>query len=165
MFNLFKKKEIDWVQLPAPDDSIPFFETIKYKSEAYWAETTLNTTIYGFQIQENSTWRPGLTDNELREFEIAIGYEFPLPLRNFYKTMNGLTKPGINIFGNDGTKPTFRPVFYSYPNDLQAITDLINWIYKENNVQENVANNDNISAIFPICWHRFMLIDIPGNPI
>ncbi|TFF36918.1 SMI1/KNR4 family protein [Mucilaginibacter psychrotolerans] len=165
MFNLFKKKKLDWVHLPAPDDSILFFEAIKQKSEYYWAETTPNPSIYGCQQQGNSQWKPGLTDNELKDFEMAIGYEFPLPLKNFYKTMNGLTKPGINVFGSDGTKPTFKSLYYSYPDDLPVIEELINWIYEENKVNASMVKQGIVPAIFPVYQHRFMLTNSVDNPI
>jgi hypothetical protein len=118
-FNLFKKKEnIDWVTLPQPDDSLSFFETIKKESEIFWNDTNPNKSNYGFQIQQDTKWREGLTDTELQEFENSFGFSFPTPLLNFYKTMNGSTKQGINIYGNDGTPHAFRSVFYSYPDDI-----------------------------------------------
>jgi hypothetical protein len=68
-FNLFKKEKIDWVTLPQPDDSISFFETIKRESEKFWMDTSPNKSIYGFQIQQGTKWRQGLSDTELHEFE------------------------------------------------------------------------------------------------
>src|SRR5687768_13373501 len=128
-FNLFKKRDnIDWVTLPAPDDLTFLFETIKLKSEMFWIDTSLNKRIYGFQIAQATKWRKGLNNRELEEFENCLGFSFPTPLRNFYKTMNGLTNPGINLYGNDGTPPTSRAVFYSYPDDLNLIQDQIDTI-------------------------------------
>ncbi len=98
-FNLFKRKKIDWVTLPQPDDSISFFETIKKESEIFWADTSPNKGIYGFQTQQDSKWRQGLSNAQLQEFENSIGFSFPTPLWSFYKTMNGLTKKGINLYG------------------------------------------------------------------
>ena len=165
-FNLFKKKgNIDWVTLPLPDDSVSFFETIKKESEMFWADTSLNKGIYGFQIQQDSKWRQGLNDKELQEFENSIGFSFPTPLRNFYKIMNGLTKQGINYYGNDGTQPAFRSVFYSYPDDLKLIQDQIEWIYKATSVKKADLDSLKVSRIFPVYGNRFMLIDLPDKPI
>ena len=164
-FNLFKSDNIDWVTLPEPDDSVSFFETIKRESEKFWADTLPNKGIYGFQIQQDSKWRPGLSDTELQEFQKALGYSFPTPLQNFYKTMNGLTKSGINLYGNSGTPPAFRPVFYSYPDDLQLIKENIDWIYEATCVKKEDLESFDVSRIFPVLQHRFMLIDISGNPI
>ena len=87
------------------------------------------------------------------------------PLWNFYKTMNGLTKPGINLYGNSGTPPAFRPVFYSYPDDLQLIKKNIDWIYEATSVRREELEGLGVSRIFPVFQHRFMLVDITGNPI
>lgn len=165
-FSLFKKKDsIDWVTLPQPDDSVSFFETIKKESEIFWADTSPNKGIYGFQIQQDSKWRQGLSDTEIQEFENSIGFSFPTPLRNFYKTINGLTKQGINIYGNDGTPHAFRSVFYSYPDDMALIKEQIDWIYEATSVKKENLESLEVSRIFPVYGHRFMLIDIPGNPI
>ena len=165
-FNLFMRTNyIDWVTLPLPNDSISFFEVIKKESERFWRDTSVNKKIYGFQIQRDSAWRKGLSDAELWEFENAIGFTFPTTLRNFYKTMNGLTKQGINIYGNDGSPHSFRPVFYSYPDDIELIKDQIRWIYGATSVNPDKLNRLGISRVFPVYGHRFMLIDMPDNPI
>lgn len=164
-FNLFKRDKIDWVTLPEPDDSLSFFKTIKTESEKFWIDAFPNKGVYGFQIQQGTTWRPGLSDTELQEFEKAVGFTFSSPLHNFYKTMNGLTKPGINLYGNSGTPPAFLPLFYSYPDDLQLIHDQTNWIYEATSVRKEDLEGLEVSRIFPVYQHRFMLIDIPGCPI
>ena len=165
-FNLFKKKDnIDWVTLPQPDDSVSFFETVKNESEKFWVDTSPNKGIYGFQIQQDTKWRQGLSDTELQEFENYLGFSFPTPLRNLYKTMNGLTKQGVNLYGNDGTPPAFRSVFYSYPDDIQLIQKQVDGIYEATSVKKEHLENLDVSRIFPVYGHRFMLIDIPKNPI
>ena len=163
---LFKKTgKVNFITLPKPDNSSLFFEKIKMISEQYWATSRLNDNLYGFQIQENTKWRTGLNNTELLDFEKDMGFSFPQSLINFYKVMNGLNKPGINIYGNSGVKPSFHPVFYSYPEDINLIKESVKWIYDDNSISENELINLGISRIFPIYQHRFMLIDIPGNPI
>lgn len=153
------------ITFPPPDDSISFFETIKIESENLWGHTALNKRSYGFQIQPGTKWQQGLNTEDLLEFENHLGFSLPMPLQNFYKTMNGHTKPGINIYGNDGTAPAFRPVFYSYPDDIQLIQEQIDWIYEATSVKQQDLENLEISRIFPVYGHRFMLLDMPGNPI
>lgn len=165
IFNFFNKHKPHWLTLPNPDESLSFFETIKKESEILWADTYPNKKIYGFQIQQDSKWRKGLTDTELHDFENTFGFTFPSPLRNFYKIMNGLTKKGINLLGSDGSPFTYRSVFYSYPDDVQLIQELIDWIYKAKSLNVQDIESLKISRIFPVYGHRFMLIDIPGNPI
>jgi hypothetical protein len=162
---MFKKYKIDLIKLPQPDDSIAFFETIKKESEKLWVDTSLNKKIYGFQIQQDTKWRQGLSDTEIQRFENYFGFSFPTPLRNFYKVMNGLTKQGINIYGSDGTQSSFRSVFYSYPDDLQLMREQIDWIYETTSVKKEDFEALGVSRIFPVYGHRFMLVDIPDNPI
>lgn len=154
-----KDKLKDFIKLPTPTNELHFFETVKSLSNTYWADTDINKGVYGFQIQKDSKWRGGLSDNEITNFENELGYKFPTSLRNFYKTMNGLDKTGINIFGNSGHEFSYRPIYYSYPDDLQIIKDNIEWIYKAKNLTTDKLLQDGISRIFPVCRHRFVLID------
>src|SRR5690606_2458310 len=132
---MFKDKRLDdFIKLPAPDDSIDFFETVKRLSEKYWSTTDINKELYGFQIPKNTKWKPGLTDNQIADFEENLKIEFPKGLRNFYKTMNGLDKPGVNVFGSDGNEYAFSPVYYSYPDDIEVIMEKMEWILESNNL-------------------------------
>ncbi|HET6993243.1 MAG TPA: SMI1/KNR4 family protein [Bacteroidia bacterium] len=153
------------VHLPKPVNTPEYFEQIKLLSEKYWKQIKIDKTIFGFQIQPNSKWKKGLSETELREFEKAMGFDFPLPLRNFYLTMNGLDKQGINVYGDSGEPASYQPVFYSFPDDLDAIKEKINWIYKENKTDLAKLQKQKASRIFPVVSHRFMLIDEPGQPI
>jgi hypothetical protein len=157
-----KIDKINYAMLPLPDDSLFFFEEFKRISEQYWETITLNTEVYGYQIQPGSKWRAGLSDAELLKFENETGFLFPQALRNFYKVMNGLDRPGVDAYDN---KPEFRSVFYSYPDDLDLITEMTSWIYEENLISRTDSLSSGISRIFPVFAHRFMMVDIPGNPV
>ena len=157
---MFRDKRLDdYIKLPEPDDSIGFFETVKRLSEKYWAANDISKKLYGFQIQKNSKWNDGLTDNQIDDFEENLKIKFPIGLRNFYKTMNGLDKPGINVYGNDGTEHTFSPVYYSYPNDIEEIAEKIKWILESNDLTNDKLVTDNIPKIFPVTGHRFIILD------
>jgi hypothetical protein len=161
---LFKSKN-EMIKLPKPVDTIDFFMEIKLISNRYWMETNINRSIYGFQIQENTQWCTGLTDDQIQDFEKDLGFILPKSLRDFYKSMNGLDKPGINVYGDCGEKFTYQPIYYSYPKDLGLIKEYIDWIYKENETDSIQLREIGASRIFPICGHRFMLIDEATNPI
>ena len=101
------------------DNKIESFNSIKQQSEKLWEKIELEK-CWGFQIQEGSKWKKGLTKEELLDFESQLGFQFPDPLKNFLKTMNGLDRPGINNTGNE--KDTeYGPTFYSYPEDIGII--------------------------------------------
>ena len=160
-----KDKLKDLINLPIPTDELDFFDALKNESNVYWANTEINKDTYGFQIQKGSKWRDGLTDDEIANFENAIGFKFPTPLRNFYKTMNGLDKQGVNIFGNSGHEFSYRPIYYSYPDDLQIIKNNIEWIYEATNMDTEKLIQLGVSRIFPVCGHRFVLVDDPKHRV
>ncbi|CAN5304051.1 hypothetical protein BH09BAC5_BH09BAC5_23350 [soil metagenome] len=153
------------VHLPKPVQTIEYFERVKALSEKLWKQIKIDHSYFGFQIQPLSKWKKGLTENELNQFEIEMGFIFPLPLRNFYLTMNGIDKKAINVYGDSDEPSEFQVVLYSFPEDLALIKEKIDWIYKEN--KTNLVNLKKIKAsrIFPVYGHRFMLIDEPGHPI
>lgn len=160
---LFKKiNKPGSIKLPPADDSLSFFKEFKRASEFYWETVTLEKEIYGYQIQPCSKWKEGLSDNDLKKFESIMGFPFPVPLKNFYKVMNGLDRPGIDISGD---KPAFESKFYSFPDDLDLIAEMIEWIYKRNKMSHNEIIKSGISRIFPVFAHRFIMIDVPENPI
>jgi hypothetical protein len=159
-WNIFKKKELPdyYYQLPIPNSSVEFFTEIKHLSEKYWSEYDINPDIFGFQIQNGTKWKKGLSEKELSDFQAELNIEFPEELKNFYRTMNGLDKKGINVFGSNGTEPNFNPIYYSYPDDLKQIRENINWIYESNDAK---MENTEIPKIFPVTGHRFLILD--GN--
>lgn len=160
-----KDKFNNYIILPKPTDELEFFEIIKKLSNEYWENSEINTGVYGFQIQKDTKWRVGLSDNEINEFENELGYKFPTALRNFYATMNGLDKKGINVYGNSGEDYTYRPIYYSYPDDLEIIKESIQWVYEETNMTIEKLKKDGFSRIFPVCHHRFVLIDDPKQRV
>ena len=146
-------------QINKVDTKISSFEKIKTLSEEKWKNLELEE-CWGFQIQKNSKWKDGLSENELNEFENQLGFKFPESLKNFYRTMNGLNKPGINISGNLKNEiPTFRSTFYSFPNDLELIKEKIDWILDSNNITEQDLIDGKAPFIFPFFGHRFLIID------
>ncbi len=79
--------------------------------------------------------------------------------------MNGLDKPGINIYGNSEADKTYKSVFHSFNDDLEVIKERINFIFESFDLQQEDLEIKHISRIFPVYQHRFMLIDEPGCPI
>lgn len=131
------------------ENSIESFELIKQKSEEHWRSKALDL-CWGFQIQNGSTWRNGLSEKELEDFQNLINLEFPQSLKNFYLTMNGLDKPGIDVNGGE-EKPTFHPTFYSYPEDIPIIKNHMEIAFSYNPKELTKS-----SKIFPYFGHRFL---------
>lgn len=140
------------------DNTISSFEKIKLLSEKKWESITYDE-CWGFQFQQNSKWKPGLTEGELDEFEKEIGFKFPDQLRNFYSTMNGLDKPGINFSGDLKNEPAFRSTFYSFPEDLELIKAKIDWVLESNKISIEEIKLGKAPFIFPFFSHRFLIFN------
>lgn len=153
------------IALKNPDNSIEYFKDLKIKSEAYWKTLELNESIYGFQTQKGTLWNKGLTEDQIASFEAEVGVEFPEGLKNYYRVMNGVNLPAINIYGNSGEKPTYSNSFYSYPEDVARIKERIQWIYESKNVTVNELKKNDISRIFPVFGHRYLLVDDENGTI
>ena len=139
------------------DCSISSFQFIKKESEKCWEQIDLER-CWGFQIQEGSKWKKGLTEPELDDFQKLLKFSFPESLKNFYRTMNGLDKLGIN---NNGGKEEieFGATFYSYPDDINRIKSQIEWVMEANCVTNEIIHKQNAASIFPYYIHRFLIID------
>ena len=141
------------------------FLKIKELTENYWNNIELKKGTYGFQVQKGTRWKNGLSKNEINEFENIMGFKFPEILEDYYTVMNGVDREQVNVYGNSGESYSYFQNIYSYPDDIETIKKLIKWIYEENKVNENEMKNKNISKIFPVFYHRFMLIDHKEHPI
>jgi hypothetical protein len=146
--------------LPRPDDSLKCFEKLKQVTNKSWRRIEIVDNCYGLQMQSRTKWRNGLSETTLAEFEKAMGYTFPTPLKNYYLTMNGLDTPGIDVQGSHGDPPRYGAIYYSYPDDLDKIKETIEWVLDANHVAlEDLPAK--ASRIFPVKGHRFLLIDDP----
>lgn len=150
--------------LPPPDDSLQCFQKLKQITTKAWRRTEIEDNCYGLQMQSRTRWRDGLSESTLAEFERAMGYAFPTPLKNYFLTMNGLDTPGIDVQGSHGDAPRYGPIYYSYPDDLNEIKRTIEWVLGANLVAfEDLPAK--ASRIFPIKGHRFLLIDDPKSRV
>ena len=141
------------------------FVNIKEITENYWNSKSINKKVYGFQIQKGTKWNNGLSEQEIIEFQNIMGFEFPEILKDYYTVMNGVDKEQINVYGDSGEQYSYSKMLYGFPKDIQIMNDLIQWIYDENEINEAEMVNKNISRIFPIYAHRFMLIDTNEHSI
>jgi len=139
------------------DNSTSSFHFIKKKSEKYWKKVDLQV-CWGFQIQEGSKWKKGLSEPELEDFQRQLNITFPESLKNYYRTMNGLDKPGIDNNGGEG-EIDFGDIFYSYPNDIPIIKSRIEWIMEANRVTEDSIRDQKVPHIVPYLGHRFLILD------
>jgi hypothetical protein len=146
--------------------NIEIFRNIKQLSEKLWAEKELNNNVYGFQIQKGTRWNKGLDNNDIFEFERALGISFPEIYKDYLRVMNGTDKDTINIYGNSGYSYAYGEGFYSYPKDIEVMKERIKWILDSFRISENEMKSKEIPNIIPIVSHRFLLVDKTNiNPI
>ncbi|GHT90756.1 hypothetical protein FACS1894137_20000 [Spirochaetia bacterium] len=145
-------------------DYINDFIEIKQLTENLW-EKKKPDRIYGYQFQQKTKWKKGLSGDEIAAFEDIMGFAFPDILRDYYSIMNGVDKESVNIYGESGVEYKYSKVLYSYPEDINMINELIQFVYDENNINPQTMRGMNVSRIFPIYGHCFMLIDHPEHLI
>ncbi len=136
------------------DASIESFIFLKEASEKYWEKVSLEFCS-GYQIQEGSRWKKGLTAEELLDFQHTLGFEFPLVLKNYYSVMNGLDNPGIYNNGKDAIE--YGPTFYTYPEDIAQIKAMIQSVWNAYSITPETGKT--IPDIFPYYIHRFLILN------
>lgn len=131
-----------------------------------WAEKELDNNVYGFQIQKGTGWNKGLNENEILEFERALGVSFPEVYKDYLRVMNGTDKDTINIYGNSGEPYAYGVGYYSFPKDVEVIKGRIKWVLDSFGIEEYEMKSKAIPNIIPIVSHRFLIVDKSNiNPI
>jgi hypothetical protein len=102
-----------------------FLAEFKRATEEKWSQQSINPTTYGFQFQRGTCWNPGLSDDNIAEYENALGVRFPHDFRAFLRAMNGTDLPTLNIYGYSGEPPRTSVGVYSYPRDLEVVRQRI----------------------------------------
>ena len=73
---LISPKLLNDMKLNPPKENEKFFVWLKSESEEYWKSIKINTGTYGFQIQKDTKWNPGLNGAEIANFEKDLGFKF-----------------------------------------------------------------------------------------
>lgn len=146
-------------------DSKDTFLKLRTDIESTWSQIELNDNQYGFQIQKGTKFLKGLTDSKILEYQKALNLEFPEILIDYLSIMNGTDKPTINIYGKSKNNPKYSTQFYSYPRDIELVKKMIHDVYNSFDVNNKLLLQNDISRIFPIFSHRFMMIDSPHHEI
>lgn len=152
--------------LHPPNNPNEFFPWLKQASEGYWETIEINPGIYGFQIQRATKWLPGLSHQEIAEYEKEMGFPFPESYKLYLRHMNGTDRPAINVYGECGEPYQYAPGYYAYPRDLAEVKDTIKWIHDDFGVTPEFIHENEIPRIMPIVSHRFLVMDrCTKNPV
>jgi hypothetical protein len=104
---------------------------LKAATEEKWRNASIDPHLYGFQIQRSTRWNPGLSEQEITEYERALGVQFPDEFKAFLRVMNGTDRPTINIYGSCGEAPREGAGIYAYPRDLKIVKEMMGRCQKE----------------------------------
>ncbi len=148
-----------------------FYKQFKNKTERLWALKKPNPVVYGFQIQQGTKWNIGLSDKEIQSYENDLGFIFPDEFKEMLGAMNGIDKPGLNLYGSSGKDFKEAVIFYSYPRNLNLIKERIEILQSEWNeiieaLKEDGGFPDLLEPIsfIPLYSHRY-LVGPPNRPV
>lgn len=163
-FDFFLCMDLGNIQPPTNPDE--FFTWLKKASEEHWESVEINRSVFGFQPQRGTKWLPGLSDEEVAEYEKVMGFSFPEIYKLYLKNMNGTDIPTINVYGECGEPYRYASGYYSYPRDLGVVKGTIKWIHDDFGVKPEFIEENNIPHIMPIVSHRFLVVDrCAENPV
>jgi hypothetical protein len=77
--------------------------------------------------------------------------------------MNGLDRQYSYIDEDNNANPYIW--YYSFPEHLDQIKSDIEWIHDSTGVTPAKIKEKEISRIFPVWGHRFIMVDEPGHPL
>jgi hypothetical protein len=144
----------------------------KSASEEKWRNTSIKGAVWGFQIQAQTRWNPGLTDETVRQYEVALGASFHPDFKTFLRCMNGTDIPAIDVRGSSGEPPRFAPGFYSYPRDLELIKKRIENVSTDKiqlsaTLEEQGFHLPDDAKFIPIYSHRYLVCSpsIESSPV
>jgi hypothetical protein len=135
---------------------------LKQSTEKKWSSLTIDPSIYGFQFQRGTRWMPGLSDEQIADYEGVLGSKFPDDFRIFLGAMNGTDVPTLNVFGSSGVPQRQSPGVYSYPRDVEVVKHLIE-VVRENrdDVALDLASQGfhlpPQASLIPVCGHRYVV--------
>ncbi|HZE69035.1 MAG TPA: SMI1/KNR4 family protein [Pyrinomonadaceae bacterium] len=150
---------MDLENIHPPNNPDKFFPWLKEMSERYWETIEINRGIFGFQIQKATKWLPGLSDEQIAEYEKEMGFSFREVYKLYLRQMNGTDLPTINIYGECGEPYRCASGYYSYPRDLTTVKETIKWVHEEFGVTPEFIEENKIPRIMPIVSHRFFVVD------
>jgi len=144
--------------------SMKFLTEFKRKTEKRWCEKSVAPQIYGFQLQAGTRWNPGLSDQEIRAYEIEVGFSFPSDFKRFLGVMNGTDLPTLNIYGSSGVPSRESVGIYAYPRDRERVQCCIAEANENRDILAATLAEQgfvlSVSAkLMPIYAHRYVVCD------
>ena len=141
-----------------------FWKEFKQTTEKNWGEKTINPSIFGFQIQPQTKWLPGHTEQEIRFLsQQIVGEKLHEDIINLLKFTKGLDKQAYNANPTGGQR--VRQQWKLNINYLkQKYDDELDVIRREHSMKilSAMLGQTNLKYI-PIYSHRFIVQDNSGS--
>lgn len=144
-----------------------FLTEFKHKTEAFWAQSPIS----GFQSPRGARWNPGLSDEQIEDYEKALGVHFPYDFRLMLRFMNGTFYPDETIEPRSTIDSHRKEIgIYSFPKDIELMHQRIHDLELESAfvdiqvvLHESGFELEAGSGFVPIYGHRY--IHCSSNPI
>jgi hypothetical protein len=147
-----------------------FIENFLRTVEAKWRSHQLKEKDhYGFQFQHNTKWNPGLSSEQIDEYQHALNITFPDDFVFFLRHANGTDLPTLNNYGGSGNSLAYSKGVYSYPRDLEIVKENIQLIQENySDIVDSLGLSIHHSPKFiPFFMHRYILSgkDLTQSPV
>jgi hypothetical protein len=150
---------------PIVDDK--FLLEFKKETETRWQSCQINRGISGFQFQPGTRWNPGLTDQEIADYEKRLEVQFPNDFRGMLRVINGTDIPTLNVYGMCGEPHRMSVGAYSFPRDLSFVKERIKEVHKDYPAIVSILSDQGFeleksAGLVPIYGHRYIVCS--GDP-
>ena len=118
---------------------------------------------WGFQIQQNTKWYPGLSSSQITDLELFLGLKFPNDYIEMLKAFNGFDTLQISIDPDGKEENEFERMCYKYPDDIEKTR----WLVEEVNQNIKYANKvlesegfdpTEVEGFVPLHGHRALVV-------
>ena len=145
-----------------PTVDAEFLADFKRRTERRWSHAKIKPAIYGFQFRPGTRWNAGLTDQQLAEYERAVGVRFPDDFRCMLRAMNGTDTPTVDVRGSSGEPHLESVGVYSHPRDLDIVKSRMDDVRPTRaEVERELADQGYVleahAALVPIFAHRYVV--------
>lgn len=139
-----------------------FLVDFKRSTEDHWRHTEIDRTISGFQFQRGTRWNPGISDQQIDEYEGLLEVRLPEDFRKLLRVMNGTDLATINVYAFSGEPLRQSVGVYSYPKNLGEITQRMKHVeaYRDELVVTMAEQGFSLSpedSLVPIYIHRYVV--------
>ena len=139
------------------------WKQIKARTERQFESTVIHQNVWGYQIQKNTRWNPGLNQIEIKALENLFKLRFPTDYTEMLSHINGFDTPQISIDPDGLREDQFTNQCYQYPKDYETSKWLVNEVqqnlsYAYQALEEAGFDTADIEGFIPLYSHRALVV-------